>query len=47
MTFAGGFAEANVAKPGAVAEHLFAVGRSFLPQPIKLSTCITSGFGIH
>jgi hypothetical protein len=24
MTFAGGFAEANVAKPGALAEHVFA-----------------------
>jgi len=26
MTFAGGFAEANVAKPEAIAEHVFAVG---------------------
>ena len=25
MTFAGGFAEANVAKPGAIAEHVLAV----------------------
>jgi len=25
MTFAGGFAEANVAKPEASAEHVFAV----------------------
>ncbi|HAJ78900.1 MAG TPA: hypothetical protein DCO75_03945 [Fibrobacteres bacterium] len=25
MMFAGGFTEANVAKPGAIAEHVFAV----------------------
>ncbi len=31
MTFAGGFAEANVAKPGAIAEHVFAVGCKFVP----------------
>jgi len=30
MTFAGGFAEANVAKPEAIAEHVFAVRRFYL-----------------
>jgi hypothetical protein len=28
MTFAGGFAEANVAKPEAIAKHVFAVEQS-------------------
>jgi len=46
MTFDGGFAEANVAKPGAIAEHVFAVvclclfapvfGRDFIVYNISI-----------
>jgi hypothetical protein len=36
LTFAGGFAEANVAKPGAIAEHILAIGG--LCYPFVLSS---------
>jgi hypothetical protein len=43
MTFAGGFAEANVAKPEASAKHVFAVGCLLvqcLPNFILLAAAI-------